>query len=172
MQTLIWGDIQRFVAQNGIQAAFFAAAVLFICGCVHAVVKRKRIGAARSTGIYLFAGYCFMVMAIALLTREPGSRTKVDLIPFSTFFNSPRAMAYVVENVLMMIPLGIFLPGLFGRFRNGGRCLAAGFLCSAVIECTQFVTGRGFFQTDDIITNVIGTGIGYLLFFVGYQMKK
>lgn len=81
-------------------------------------------------------------------------------------------MAYIVENVLMMIPLGIFLPGLFECFRNAFRCLAAGFVCSAVIECTQFVTQRGFFQTDDIITNVAGTGIGYLIFLMGYKMKK
>lgn len=172
MQIIIIEDLERFITQNGVFAAAFAFAAALFCSIIYRILYRKSIGAGKSTGIFFFAAYCFMVAAIALFTREPGTRTRVDLIPFSTFYNNPRSMAYIVENILMLIPLGIFLPMLMKVFRKGSRCLLAGFLCSALIECTQFITQRGFFQTDDIMTNVLGTGIGYLIFLAGYRLRN
>lgn len=172
MQIIIREDLQRFITQNGVQAAVFAAMAVLVCCVVSKISGRGKISAYKGVGIFFFVAYCFMVAAIALFTREPGSRTKVDLIPFSTFYNSPRAMAYIVENILMLIPFGTLLPILIKKFRKGFWCIMAGFLCSLLIECTQFVTQRGFFQTDDIMTNVLGTGIGYLIFLAGYKIKN
>lgn len=37
------------------------------------------------------------------------------------------------------------------------------FLSTSMIEITQFITGRGFFEVLDIITNVMGGVIGCIL---------
>jgi glycopeptide antibiotics resistance protein len=39
-----------------------------------------------------------------------------------------------------------------------------GFLTSLFIEILQLVSARGIFQADDIITNTIGSLVGYLLY--------
>ena len=38
------------------------------------------------------------------------------------------------------------------------------FLCSLFIETIQYITARGYSQTDDIAMNVLGAVIGYVLF--------
>ena len=82
----------------------------------------------------------------------------------ATFQNTPRAISYIIENIIMMIPLGVLVPVLWKRIHTVWRCLAVGFFTSLVIEIFQFVSERGFFQTDDIITNVFGTLIGYWIY--------
>lgn len=51
-----------------------------------------------------------MLVQVALLSREPGSRTTTDLIPFSTFGTTSQSRAYEIENMIMFMPMGIFLP--------------------------------------------------------------
>ena len=41
--------------------------------------------------------------------------------------------------------------------------LLSAFLCSVLIELIQLVTRRGFFEIADIIDNVAGAGIGWLI---------
>ncbi len=112
---------------------------------------------------YLFYVYCYLVIAITYLSRELGSRKGVSLKIFGTYSASPQSQAYMVENVLMFIPFGILLPLLWKPFRFTTWCLCAGLLGSLTIEISQYLSQRGYFQVDDIILNVIGTMIGYVL---------
>lgn len=70
----------------------------------------------------------------------------------------------IVGNVLMFVPLGIFL----GRYTKN-KCKAIPFffiiLFSFSIECTQLLIGR-VFDVDDIILNVIGGLLGYTLYLI------
>lgn len=99
-----------------------------------------------------------------LFSREPGSRTGVDLIPLSTWGTSAQAHAYFIENILMFIPFGILLPFRVPALRRALFCIDAGFLCSLLLETAQLLTGRGYCQLDDIATNTLGTGLGYLIY--------
>ena len=40
------------------------------------------------------------------------------------------------------------------------------------VETIQLITGRGYFQVDDILTNVLGAVVGYLLFQILYGMLR
>ena len=46
--------------------------------------------------------------------------------------------------------------------------LGIGFCSSLLIEATQYVTRRGYFQIDDIFNNVLGMIVGYSL---GYLIQ-
>ena len=105
---------------------------------------------------YVLYVYIFVVIYITLLSREPGSRIGVDLRIFGTFYNDSLSMTYVVENLLMMMPLGILLPLNFDRLRSGYRQVLVALICSFLIEMCQYFTERGFLQTDDIWLNVAG----------------
>ena len=39
---------------------------------------------------------------------------------------------------------------------------------SVGIEYTQLVTGRGYCQIDDVVTNTVGAAIGFFVFLIGY----
>mgnify|MGYP004501150413 CR=1 FL=1 len=107
--------------------------------------------------------YLVMLVQIALLSREPGSRTTTDLIPFSTWGTSAQSRAYEYENILMFLPMGFLLPAFFKLLRRLYYVVVVLILFSCVIEITQFVTQRGFLQTDDVIMNTIGGIGGYFI---------
>ena len=120
----------------------------------------------RTVGTLCFLQYIVIVGYITLLSREPGSRQGVDFTVFATWGMGSRMDAFVVENVLLFIPIGLLLPLIGKRFRNIGWCLAAGGVISAMIEGIQYVTQRGFVQLEDIVTNVMGTLVGFFFFFI------
>lgn len=110
---------------------------------------------------YVFCVYIFLVILITLLSRPQGSRVGIDLIPFSTFTPNLLDSRYPVENILLFIPFGFLVPNLWGPFRKAYLCLGTGLTFSIGIEIIQLITKRGFFQLDDLLTNVIGAGIGF-----------
>ena len=123
----------------------------------------------------LFWIYLSVMLIITFFSRESGVRQGMDLELFSTWGINERNNAYVVENVLLFIPYGFLSPWAFKRLRGIFRRGAVGFLTSLGIEFLQLATRRGYFQIDDILTNTLGTIIGYLLFlicFPGAQRKR
>lgn len=110
----------------------------------------------------LFLAYLFVIGYMAFFSREPGSRKAVSLVLFETWGSSFRMHAYFIENIIMFLPLGAFLPVLFHRERSGWRCVLTRFACSCAIELMQHITQRGYMQLDDVMTNTAGTFVGWL----------
>lgn len=144
--------------------------------------KQKKINVRWETYIYSFVLYliCAYFMTMLPLPSEgyfdvilPLSE-QVQLIPFNCFFEtnllrSPVATAVILFNLLLTVPLGIFLRFLFGfKF---GKTVLGGFLFSLLCEITQ-ITGLFFiypapyriFDVDDLIINTLGAAVGYWLF--------
>ena len=117
-----------------------------------------------------FGLYLAILLVITFLSRESGSNPgAMDLELFSTWGINDRNNAYVVENVLLFIPYGFLCSCAFVKLRNFFSCMLFGALTSMAVEFLQLVTARGYFQIDDILTNILGTVVGYLSFllFVG-----
>ena len=114
----------------------------------------------------------FFILVITFFSREDGSRIGMDLELFSTWGTNARNHAYVVENVLLFIPYGFICPWAFPWLRGFFRNAFAAFVTSFGVETIQLITGRGYFQVDDILTNVLGAVIGYLLFQILYGMLR
>lgn len=121
---------------------------------------------------FLFLTYLTAAAYITFYSREPGSRDGVDLELFGTWGASAVSRAYVIENVLLFIPFGFLLPAVFGCLRNWLVCTILGFVCSIALEYMQFKTGRGFAQLDDVVTNGLGTFIGYLGFVIVEKTRR
>ena len=107
--------------------------------------------------------YITVLLKLAFFSREPGSRSGIDLIPFSTWAGGPQAHAFFIENILMFLPFGILAPARFPRLRRPLYCVDAGFLLSCFLELAQLATQRGYCQLDDIATNTLGAGLGWLI---------
>ena len=130
---------------------------------------KRKLTLGRCLWWFCLLTYTVGTVLLAYFSREPGSRGGIDLIPFSTWGDSAQAKAYVLENILMFLPLGILL-GCIGdknkkktdRWRRTGKVIAVCFLLSCVLEGMQFVTGRGYCQIDDVIMNTLGGTVGYI----------
>lgn len=119
----------------------------------------------------LFFTYLAVILAITLFSRESGNSRGMDLEIFSTWGINDRNNAFVVENVLLFVPYGIVCPLAFRHLRGFTGCLAMGAVTSLFVELLQLFTGRGFFQIDDILTNILGTVAGYLLYFLFWGVR-
>ena len=136
----------------------------------------------RKLHIALFAGYCTVMLW--LLFHRSGytagipylQQMKFNLIPFRTlklfirllFHHRPQlvesAVVNLAGNVLMFIPLGIFLPLVFFKLRKLWQTLACAALIISLVELLQLLTLVGCCDIDDLILNLIGTAAGYVFF--------
>jgi glycopeptide antibiotics resistance protein len=164
----------KYLPVASVVGIIFIACDIFLCnkGCFfkpkHGRVKPRNLQVSRLRRvilIYLFFVYCFMIISIALISREPGSREGINLQVFRLFGNDLQQRMFSLENIVMFMPMGILLPLLYKRFDSVICCLSAGFIGSGMIELIQLVTHRGYCELDDILCNTAGALIGYLLLF-------
>ncbi len=66
-------------------------------------------------------------------------------------------------NIAMFVPLGFLLPALLPKCRGFGRCMGTVAILMTVVELCQLFTLRGFCETDDVLFNVCGAAIGWLV---------
>ena len=110
---------------------------------------------------FLLAVYEMVVWVQAFFSREAGSRTGIDWRLFETWGRTWQAKAYVIENVVMFLPLGILLPLAEKHCAKWWRMLLISMLLSVLIEGMQLITGRGYCQLDDVVMNTLGGCLGY-----------
>lgn len=137
--------------------------VVYLLYCV-CVCKRKRSQRKFALGEFLLCIYVAIMLTITFFSRESGGDKRIYLEIGSSWGINARNNAYVVENVLLFIPYGFLLPMAWKKSKGWWKTLLLGFLTSLSIEFLQLVSGRGVFQTDDIITNTMGAIAGYLFF--------
>ena len=156
---------------------YLIPAILF-SGCIVFNVSlflEKRMGYSNKIGkkisFTIFLAYVVVIFYTAFLSREPGSRKSISLVLFETWGCTFHMHAMFIENIIMFIPFGILNPLLFRKFRNARVCVLAGFICSCSIEVLQHITQTGYLQLDDVMTNTIGTILGWLAWKVGFYSK-
>ena len=167
---MIWKYIIRDLngAMQYLPYGVMAGAVMgLILNAMNARRERKGKEAFPMASLMVFSLY---LMIILVFSREDGSRNRaMDLELFSTWGINTRNNAFVVENVLLFIPYGFACPWAFPWLRGFFRNIFAAFVTSLGVETFQLITGRGYFQIDDILTNVLGGIIGYWTFWLVYH---
>ena len=153
-----------------------------ICMISHRIAGRK-CSWYKEILWFLIVGYFCFGCQITLFRREAGSRGIIyKTLYFGSLtggFYSRQQFFYSLLNVLFFIPWGV----LWGIYRWKDEDLRRilmvtiySFLTSFSIEVTQLLTGRGFFETGDLVTNVtggfIGSIIACLLIFLVNRSKK
>ncbi|MEK4526314.1 MULTISPECIES: VanZ family protein [Paenibacillus] len=93
-----------------------------------------------------------------------------NLVPFETIrpllmererYNTDTWVKNLFGNIVLFIPLGIWIPWLFRRSRTFLTFTSTVVLLLLGVEVTQLITRVGSFDVDDIILNTIGAWIGY-----------
>ncbi|MFR2043249.1 MAG: VanZ family protein [Oscillospiraceae bacterium] len=115
----------------------------------------------RTVGYLIFAIYLAGVDAVVGLPCITYIRLgfNYNFVPFLYMFSDCKNS---LLNVLLFVPLGFFLPLFWKKFSAFGYTLLFGFCTSLLIELLQIFTFRAT-DVNDLITNTVGTVLGYLL---------
>lgn len=109
--------------------------------------------------------YGISIIYLTLLNRTP----EPERMAWLTLFGSYRRawieqhefiLWGLIDNVFMLIPLGILLPWIWNRCKLL-QTMGIAAVISVTIECIQYITKLGYFDVDDIWNNLWGTLIGY-----------
>lgn len=174
-------DIWSAFSEFNNQALLFASVAVLIYAIVLIVVfsYKSYKGQPHRSIWYLLIKLCIVTLlgvyasyavSLTLSGREAGSRSEIiNLVPFSTFRSANGITVHTIENILLFVPFGFLAPMLWKYNRSFFRMTLLGFITSVMIESTQLVSKRGFFEIDDIILNTFGTMCGYFAFLIIYE---
>jgi len=166
-----------FLFQSRVPAEVWIVLLASLVGLAVAVCfssrlnKRKRIVVCS----FLLLSYMLVVLCNTVIFRSTGANSRVELIPFWSYmevYKTGRAF-FLVEsllNIVLFIPIGVLLSRI-SKIRKLYIPLLFGFTFSLLIEITQYILKRGWFETDDIIHNTLGCVIGFVVM-LGFMRKR
>ena len=157
----------------------FGVCIMFLV-MILGVYKKKQETFLQGSIQSSFLVYVFMVLTLTgyfILFREIAAhgwwhrvlhrvqtKERINLHPFLMFRQFRLASTQVIGNLVMLLPLGIYIPllfpGLSGFFRVFIICLCV----SISIELMQLITSVRSTDIDDVILNTSGAVIGYILY--------
>lgn len=112
----------------------------------------------------LFLAYLIVLFELVTSQDLPGGGT--NFMPFREIlrydYGTRSFYKQVFGNILMFVPLGYYATS-YCKIKNLGTITLVSLLASSVIETVQHFIGRTF-DIDDIILNVVGGIVGFLLY--------
>lgn len=121
----------------------------------------------------VYACYLLLLVKVLLVSRVSDVEHRaINFIPFASISEylsgssanlRTFALGNVGGNIVIFMPLGIFLP-LFKNIKSIRSNLLFVFLASLSVEAVQGLFGIGAADVDDIILNVMGGWIGILAY--------
>ena len=140
----------------GVAPIIALLAVYFIF--LHFKERRRTFG-----HIAISCVFCFYLTGILTMTGIWYTSAFDPRIVYIPFVDMIRGPVDTILNVVLFIPLGIFLPLLYKKFDKMGKIALAGFLISASVEVVQMF-GCGATDINDLITNTVGACLGFCIY--------
>ncbi len=118
----------------------------------------------------VFAFYLLVLIALLFMNRY--SFRSINIVPFRTIINyllgsnliiRSFALSNVLGNIVLFIPLGIYLT-LFNRDKRIYKNVLWIFLISLSVEILQYIFMIGVSDIDDVILNCVGGFIGITVY--------
>ena len=124
----------------------------------------------RRLSVFLTISYVVFILYETLMFRESGdARTNFVLFSYAgKFLKEQSVRVGVINNIWLFIPLGT---GLYRWFQKKW-VLVIPFVMSVAIETTQYITGLGIAEFDDVFGNTMGGWIGVLTAWVWLSRRK
>jgi len=156
----------------------FELTVVFVILVCFAKSSFKKYSLVELLSIFVLVVYINVILQLTLLGRKDGSRIGVELELFRYLGQgryTAQMLMYAFLNVLLFVPYGFIVQWLpwFSRLKKGigiflstGVCLAS----SLMIEIVQLLTGRGYYELEDLLCNTVGGFVGVLLYWAVYKL--
>ena len=141
--------------------------MVVVFGCVICLLM---IVLPKSLSVVLTIVYVAFILYETLMFRESGdARTNFVLFSYAGKFLKEQAVRVgVINNIWLFAPLGA---GLY-RIIQKKWVLLVPFLMSVAIETTQYITGLGIAEFDDVFGNTMGGWIGVLTAWAWLSRRK
>lgn len=153
----------------------FAVVFLIIAFIAVILLRQKKIVIMQAVSCLLLLTFLAVIFGSTVFTRTPGLR-QYQLEVFWSWkeilkigkcgrMGSSTEGGLLQENllnILLLLPVGFLLPGIFNRRLKWWQGLIVGMMISSAIEASQLVLCRGLFEFDDIIHNSLGCMLGTL----------
>lgn len=110
--------------------------------------------------VFVFCYYLIGILTMTGIGKLKSFSPRIVLIPFLEMISGP---IDTILNIILFFPLGFFLPLLYKKYNRIGSVALTGFLFSLSIELIQMF-GRGMTDINDLITNTVGTSLGYFIY--------
>ncbi len=121
----------------------------------------------------MFIVYIFLLYQL-LTSTELNKMSGLNIVPFTEIFRyeigSKLFMFNVIGNILVFVPFGYFVSG-YVKASKFSHIFFISVITSLTVELVQLQIGRSF-DIDDIILNVAGSIIGFLLYIGLTAIKK
>jgi len=125
--------------------------------------KVVRIIKERKKWILGFGFYASLMVQMGIFSRPFGSTRIVKWIPFNVPGGEYLVFVYALANLVIFIPFGILVPKVFRGVNTVWKMALVTFITSVCIELIQYVLACGYSEVEDVIMNVAGGVIGYLI---------
>jgi glycopeptide antibiotics resistance protein len=122
--------------------------------------KNERRLTAVLLAVYLLVLAWVVLFKASALSAIPGlfdHGRSVNWIPFYYDEETSGHLSEVVWNVILFVPLGVYLKMLGA---GCGKAVLCGLGVSVLLEILQFAFGIGVTDVTDVITNTAGTALG------------
>ena len=145
----------------------------------------------KSNKCKLFIGALFIIYLIVLvdvivlkggtaaIIAKGLTNKSINIVPFRTilgYLSGQEGFEISATNILGNIcafsPLGFFIPLLFDEHKGLVKTLAISLIISASFEFIQYQFNLGSCDIDDIILNIFGTIIGFIVYKVIKNLIK
>ena len=176
---MIIGQIYSTFSQNIIQMVLFGVIISFIIFFIEKLgiknimfgIKEKFILELNYKWKILFYTYLYFILKKSLLNRSKGMKNSLEFAfkrDWLFLVKDTWSRVQAVENILFFIPISFFFSLAFFNKKKYElqllkKILKFSFLLSLFIELTQLILTIGTFQLSDIVYNVLGGIIGYIL---------
>ncbi|MFJ8090910.1 VanZ family protein [Lysinibacillus sp. NPDC095746] len=134
--------------------------------------RKKQIRIKKLVLGAVFIGYIIFVLELTVFGRGTSHSLQMNLQPFSGYIDawkkySLRDLQNCIFNILMFVPLGIFLPLISSKFKKFKWLLLIVISATLSIETYQTLSGAGIFELDDLMNNSLGGIMGYQFYRLG-----
>jgi glycopeptide antibiotics resistance protein len=148
--------------------------------------KRNAVNIKNEILLFLFMAYIGCVVAVTIVPasisgfNDPNAmrlnivpvintiKDYIDSLTDASGYKTRSAIENIAGNLMLFIPMGIFLPLLFKNINSLKKVMAICICCSLLIEMIQYFSRSfGTFRTadiDDVILNTASGVLGWLIY--------
>lgn len=163
--TLLGKDGHAMLCLDNFLNSFPYMVVILGCGvCIFLIILPKKMS------LLLMASYiCFIIYETLLFRESVTIKTNFVLFSYAKLFWTEQYIREGgINNIWLFIPFGTGLC----RFLREKWMLLIPFMMSVMIEATQYVTGLGVAEFDDVFGNTIGGWIGMLIAYTALNSRN
>ena len=165
---------------GSVDQMLLALLILFSCAflfaAIYALIRDFR--SVNKGMLALFLVYTLAVGYITIFSRDGTNDTTITLFRFDSIEKAIRTRSldplnHILLNIAMFVPMGFLLPFVQPqKLAKLSYALLMGMLFTTIIETTQMLLRLGQADLTDIVTNVLGAVIGYLLYRIARRFQQ